>query len=279
MALTRQQKEQRLEEYKEMLDGAQNIVVLKQEQLTVNESNKIRMGLEEVDWKMKVIKKRVFMKALENDEVDLESIELEQMEGSIVLLMAYWDKFAPLKVIDKAQERWEDKEMECNFEYLGGWFEDGWKGSDYVSKIASIPSRKELISKFAFTLNYGMQSLAKGLKEIADQKEENEDEVDEGQEDSEQDENDEDKQDESEEEDKGDSVSEDDKKDQEKWDDEDDVEDIVEKALENDIITRKGSYYYLGEDDNVQWKDALIQRVEDNEEDLEMLKKELEKTE
>jgi len=81
------------------------------------------------------------------------------------------DEYAPLKVINKYQKEFKkSKDLDTNFEFLGGWFNKEWKDADYVNELANIPSREELLSKLVWIFNYPVQSLTSVLDQIAKKK-------------------------------------------------------------------------------------------------------------
>lgn len=169
MTLVRKDKEKLMKKYKETLKGAKNIVVLKQFGLPVNQINSVRMDIEETKWKLLVVKKRIFLNVVK--ESWYEGWDLEKMEDSIVILYSYEDEYSPLKVIAKYVKQWKKEEKKFWFEYLGWWFDNSWKEKDYVSDLASLPTKPELVWKFLFLLNYPLQWLAVALDQIAKKKE------------------------------------------------------------------------------------------------------------
>jgi ribosomal protein L10 len=53
------------------------------------------------------------------------------------------------------------------FSFIGGWFEKKWQGGEYVSELANVPTKEELLSKLCYLFNYPLQSFACVLSEIA----------------------------------------------------------------------------------------------------------------
>ena len=164
MALTRKQKWQLVDDYKKLLNEAKNVVIMKQFAIPVNEINKVRMDIKDAGWKLQVVKKRLFLRALK--ETWYEDVDLDKFEWSVIVLYSMEDEFKPLKVIDKYLKQWKKEKQKYSFEYLGGYYDKQWKEREYVAEIASLPTKDELIGKFAFLLKYPVQAFAMCLKQI-----------------------------------------------------------------------------------------------------------------
>lgn len=170
MALTRNEKAKLIELYKKNLEWAKNLVVLKQSWIPVNEINNVRKELSEVWGKLLTVKKRLFLKVVA--ESDLTDIDLSVMDKSVSVLIAYEDEYAPLKAVNKMKVAWKKAKQEFSYEYLGGWFDGEWKDSQFVTEMATMPSKDELVGKFMFMMNYPVQSFVRVLDQIASQKSE-----------------------------------------------------------------------------------------------------------
>ena len=53
---------------------------------------------------------------------------------------------------------------------MGGWYGNAWKDAAYVSELANIPSKEELVGKFLYLLKYPIQATAGVLDQIAKKK-------------------------------------------------------------------------------------------------------------
>ena len=170
MAISRDQKKQLIEQYVSDLNAAHNVVVVQQSALPVLESTKVRKEVLGAEWKFNVVRKRLFMKALE--QAGYETVALDELEGSIVVLYANGDEYAPLKVVNKyAKQFASDKTSKTGFKFLGAWYDKKWSDGAYVTELANIPSREELLSKLAYLLNYPVQSFACVVDQIAKKQE------------------------------------------------------------------------------------------------------------
>ena len=170
MALTKERKKQLVEEYKKLLEDAKNVVVMKQSAIPVNEINSVRMAIAE-DWgKLQVVKKRLFLRALK--ETWYEDVDLNVLEGSVIVLYSLEDEFKPLKALNKIIKKWKKDKQPYVLEYIGGYYEKWWKDADYVKSVAELPTKDELIGQFAFLLKWPVQAFAMNLKQIAESKSE-----------------------------------------------------------------------------------------------------------
>ena len=87
------------------------------------------------------------MKALE--QAGYETVALDELEGPVVVLYANGDEYAPLKVVNKyAKQFASDKTSKTAVKFLGAWYDKKWNNGEYVTELANIPSREELLSNW-----------------------------------------------------------------------------------------------------------------------------------
>lgn len=171
MPLLKADKKALAKRYLQQVEEARNVVILKQEAIPVNAINKIRIALDEAQWSLQIVKKRVFLKGVQDS---YEGASIDLLEGSIAILYSHneEDQHAPLKVIHKYKKQWNKEEKSANFDYIGWRYDRDWKDSEYVSELASLPSKEELLSKLVYLLNHPVASLARALHAIGEQDEE-----------------------------------------------------------------------------------------------------------
>ncbi len=167
MALLKAQKVELAHRYVQELNEAKNVILLKQYGLPVNELTMLRRGVAIAEGKIQIVKKRVFLKGIEGK---YDGVTLDTLDGSIVVLYSYneGDENAPLKAIHKQKKVRAKEKAVFGFDYLGGWYDKVRHTSDYVSELAGLPSKEELIGKFLFLLNHPVASFARVLQAIAD---------------------------------------------------------------------------------------------------------------
>jgi large subunit ribosomal protein L10 len=104
------------------------------------------------------------MRALK--EAGYETVTIDDLDGPIVVLYAKSDEYGPLKVVNKFAKEFA-KDNSASFKFLGAWYDKKWHDGTYVTDLANIPSKEELISKLAYLFNYPLQSFAGVLDQIA----------------------------------------------------------------------------------------------------------------
>lgn len=171
MAITRKKKEQLVSLYGDVLENSVNAVVIAQVGLPVNEVNNLRKSLKKTWWQLMIVKKRILLKSLENAK-GVEKVEHSQLPGSLMLLMCKdaASPLAPLKVIADYTKKVKKEGLPYKIEYVWWWMEKSWKEGSYVTEIAGLPSKEELISKLLFLLKYPVGSFARVINEVAKSK-------------------------------------------------------------------------------------------------------------
>lgn len=168
MALTKKQKQSAIESYKKLLKGSKNISVVLGKWIPATEYNNIRMKLEETWAVAKVVKKRLFIKSFEK----IEGLEMPKVDGILMSICAQWeDEYAGLKAIATMNKLFRKEGKEYKFEYVGWIFENTRKSSEFVSRLATLPTKEESISKLLYLLQYPIQSIAIALDKIREKKE------------------------------------------------------------------------------------------------------------
>lgn len=165
MAITKNKKKELLEQYIQDLWDSASVYVINQNAIPVGVSTEIRREMKQVDAKFNVVRKRLFLKAVE--ESGLPAVGLDDLQWAVVAVFAKNEDFSPLKLISKYSKEFEKSGSNSSLGFLGAWLEKEWKDWSYVSELANIPSREELLSKFAYLLKYPIQSFAATLNEVA----------------------------------------------------------------------------------------------------------------
>ncbi|MFA5747827.1 MAG: 50S ribosomal protein L10 [Candidatus Absconditabacterales bacterium] len=165
MAISKDKKKTLIQEYVDDLNGAKHIILVKQNGVKVNSSVKIRKEIKNVEGKMNIIRKRLFLLALK--QAGLEEIDIKKMDGSVFALYAKGEEYGPLKVVNKYLKEFKKEDKKSAFSFLGGRIEKMRKDGEYINELANIPTKEELLSKFVYLLNYPVQSFACVLDQIA----------------------------------------------------------------------------------------------------------------
>lgn len=103
------------------------------------------------------------------DQAGYGSVDLQKVDGTVYALFSYEDEFSPLKAVHKTKKAVAKlKKEEKSVTYMGGWYEKDRKDADYVTSLADLPSKEELVGKFLYLLKYPVQSFAAVLNQIAE---------------------------------------------------------------------------------------------------------------
>jgi len=165
MAITRQKKEQLVQQYVENLQSASNAVVVQQQWVDVNTVNSVRKEVKQSQWRYTVVRKNLLMRAVK--EAGLSDIDKDILQWSVLVITANEsDEYGPLKALNKALKKFKPDSW-SSFVYLWWRFWKEWKDGAYVGELANIPSTEELIGKLMFLLKYPMQSLVSVADQIA----------------------------------------------------------------------------------------------------------------
>ena len=165
MAITKDKKKQLIKWYVEDLKSSNNIVIIQQKAVPVNAANRLRKDLSGTEWKFNVIRKRLFLIAVK--EAGLDAIDIATLDGPVVAIFAKGDEFAPIKVVNKYLKEFKADDKGTSMTFLWGRFGKKRESAEYVSELANIPSKEELLSKLAYLFNYPLTSLACVLSKIA----------------------------------------------------------------------------------------------------------------
>ena len=154
MALTKKEKIQLVKDYEQLLKDSENAIVVNYEAIPVSVSVAMRKEFKHSGALYKVIKKKVFAKAVENL---WWNVDLDKLTGSVGVLFTKDEGIDALKVIEKYKKEWKKEKAPSKMNYLWGWFNGEWKDADYVQVLASIPSKEELVGKFLYMVKYPIQ--------------------------------------------------------------------------------------------------------------------------
>lgn len=169
MPLLKAQKKELAKTYAQQIVTGKNVTVLVFDKIPVNEVNILRMKVAEAEGSLQVVKKRVFLKAMDGV---LDGLTLDQAGTTTMLLYSNneSDEYAPLKAVNNVIKLWKKEKKEYVLWYIGWRFDKEWKQSSWVSELAGLPTKEELVGKFLFLLNHPMSSFARALQAIAGKK-------------------------------------------------------------------------------------------------------------
>ena len=156
------QKQIIIDEIKDKFERAESAVVIDYMGITVAEADEMRKKLREAEVDYTVYKNTLVKRAIEGTKYEALG---EILEGPSGFAFSYDDATAPARVLNDARKAYK------KMEYKGGIIEGEYYDKENIEKIAAIPSRDTLISKFMGSIQSPIANFARVVAQIAEQKE------------------------------------------------------------------------------------------------------------
>lgn len=146
MALTKQAKEDLVAEVSQLLADSKLTVVAKYQGTTVKALQQLRRDAKESGTKVKVVKNRLVIKALQATD-SLKDVDVSALEGMLLYAFNGEDEVAPAKnLADFAKAN-------PTLEFVGAISPEGkFLAADDVKALASLPGKQQLIAEVIATL-------------------------------------------------------------------------------------------------------------------------------
>lgn len=158
-----EQKQAKINVIKENLEGASAVVVVDYRGLTVEQDTNLRKSLREANVTYKVYKNSMMKFAFKG--TDFEQLN-EHLAGPSAIAISYEDATAGARIIANNAKEYK------NLEFKAGVVEGIYYDLDAIKKVATIPSRDELLSKLLGSLKSPISSFARTIKALAEKVEE-----------------------------------------------------------------------------------------------------------
>lgn len=150
----RQEKQFLLDEIQEGIQNSEAFVLASYGALLANQANDFRRKLRDAGATMKVVRKRVFLKAAE--AAGIEDIDQGALEGSIAVVFATGDSVNATKAVYSFADDSADA-----VKVLGGYFDGQMLDASQVDALSKLPGRDEMRAQFLGLLEAPMsQTLA-----------------------------------------------------------------------------------------------------------------------
>ena len=156
------QKQIIIDEIKDKFERAESAVVIDYMGITVAEADEMRKKLREAEVDYTVYKNTLVKRAIEGTKYEALG---EILEGPSGFAFSYDDATAPARVLNDARKAYK------KLEFKGGIIEGEYFDKENIEKIAAIPSRDTLISKFMGSIQSPIANFARVVAQIAEQKE------------------------------------------------------------------------------------------------------------
>jgi len=156
MPFTRQQKEEKLEIFKQNLEKQNAMIFVDFKGLSTPDISDIKKELKKLGAKFIVIKKKLFKIASQDVDKEL-SEKVGELEGQSAVIFSFEDEMATAKIVYNFARKNE------NLNIMGGFFEKLVRNKDEVIEFAKIPSKLELLARLVGSLKAPMSKLDNAL--------------------------------------------------------------------------------------------------------------------
>lgn len=163
MALTKAQKTEQLNELKKKMKDSKSVMFAHYIGMKVADSSDFRNKLREKKSEMKVAKKTLMQIAAK--DLDMPEVPDELLDGPVACIFSYDDALSGAQIAFKFSKDHPQVEL------IGGIYEGKILSKQETIAIAKIPGKQQLLGMFAAMLNSPLSSFARGLSELAKQKE------------------------------------------------------------------------------------------------------------
>jgi len=163
MALTKDQKTAQLNELKDKMKRSQSVIFAHYIGMNVADVSEFRAKLKVSDAEMKVAKKTLMQLAAK--DLEMPEITDEVIDGPVACIFSYEDP------LSGAQIAFQFSKAHPQVELVGGIFEGKIMTKEEAVRFSKIPGKLQLLGMFAAMLNSPLTSFARGLSELAKQKE------------------------------------------------------------------------------------------------------------
>jgi large subunit ribosomal protein L10 len=146
MALTKPQKDDVVAEVSTALTSSKMTVVAKYEGTTVKALQQLRRDAKANGTKVKVVKNRLVIKALQADDT-LKTVDVSSLTGQLLYAFNSEDEVAPAKALA------DFAKANPTIEFVGAITPEGkFASADEVKALADLPSKDQLIAQVVATL-------------------------------------------------------------------------------------------------------------------------------
>jgi large subunit ribosomal protein L10 len=157
LALTKDKKNEIVEELSKLLGDSKMTVVAKYEGTTVKAMQQLRRNAEENGTVIKVVKNRLVKKAFESTDSHKDS-DTSELTGMLMYAFNPNDEVAPAQVIHELAKEEKQLEFIAAFDSSGALLT-----AEDVKALAQLPSREELIATVVNTLKSPVNNVVSGI--------------------------------------------------------------------------------------------------------------------
>lgn len=157
MALTREKKEQVVDDISKLLNESKMTVVAAYKGTPVKALQDLRRQGRDNGTTLKVVKNRLVKKAIEANDT-FKGVDTSMLEGMLLYAFNSQDEVAPAQVLANFAK------SQPTLEFVGAYTAEGkFMGSEDVKALATLPGKNELIAQVLATLGSPVNDVMSGL--------------------------------------------------------------------------------------------------------------------
>jgi large subunit ribosomal protein L10 len=157
MPLTKDKKHRVVDEVVEALTSSKMTVVAKYQGTTVKSMQKLRRDARESGTKLRVVKNRLVIKALQESDT-LKGVDTSALKGQLLYAFNTEDEVAPAKALATFAK------LNPTIEFVGAITPEGtFVSADEVKALAALPGKNELIAQVIATLTSPLNDVTNAL--------------------------------------------------------------------------------------------------------------------
>lgn len=144
MPLTREQKQNILNDLTDKFNRAKAAILVDFNKLPVSKTMELRRNLKSIDAEYKVAKKTLISRVLRFGH--FENVDLDNFKTQVGIVFSYVDPAAT------AQSVWKFSKVNEALKILGGFLGFNWQDKDKIMALAKLPSREVLLRRLVRTI-------------------------------------------------------------------------------------------------------------------------------
>lgn len=145
MPLTREKKQQIIAELKEKVREQKAMLFFDHSGLKAKDLFFLRKKIKEEGDFLKVVKKSLFLLALEKECPELKD-KIREIEGQLAVVFSFADLIGSAKAIFQLSKEYPALKV------WGGWLDGTFQPAEKIMTLAQLPSREELLTKLTSTI-------------------------------------------------------------------------------------------------------------------------------
>jgi len=144
MIKTKQEKQEFVKSFEKEITTAKNFCFAGYQGLTVKELDDLRKKVKSTDAEFRVIKNRLVAKVLKNLKIDNFD---EHLKGATAIILEKGDPIKTIKTLSVFSKN------NSKLKIKAGYFENKFLTAQDVAKIASLPSKEQLVAQVVFSIS------------------------------------------------------------------------------------------------------------------------------